>query len=138
MESLDSVVQAILQSEVNWQFTRSSGPGGQHVNKTSTKVILRWKPADSKHLPEEVKIRLLLQVATRITEEGELVVSAQESRSQLANKELAGEKLADIIRKAYTRPRKRKPTKPGKSAIEKRLSGKKKQSEKKRWRRGED
>jgi ribosome-associated protein len=124
-----------LDNELNFSFSRSGGPGGQHVNKVNTKVELRFPIADSMVLTEEEKAILLEKLAKQINQEGELIVIAQETRSQLKNKSKAIEKFYDIINKALKPKKKRKPTTISKAAKEKRLKQKKELSEKKERRR---
>ena len=126
-----------ISSELEFGFSRSGGPGSQHVNKVNTKVILRWNVANSQILTEEQRALLLKKLHTRLTNEGELVLSSQAGRSQLANKEDVLAKLEVLLAKAFAVRKKRKPTKPTKASVEKRLEAKKKLSDKKRWRRGE-
>jgi ribosome-associated protein len=124
-----------LDNELNFSFSRSGGPGGQHVNKVNTKVELRFPIADSMVLTEEEKAILLEKLAKQINQEGELIIIAQETRSQLKNKSKAIEKFYDIINKALKPKKKRKPTTISKAAKEKRLKQKKELSEKKERRR---
>ncbi len=124
-----------LDNELNYSFSRSGGPGGQHVNKVNTKVELRFSIASSNVLLEEEKLVLLEKLAKQINQEGELIVIAQETRSQLKNKNKAIEKFYEIINKALKPKKKRKPTTVSKAAKEKRLKGKRELSEKKERRR---
>ncbi len=114
----------IAESEIQEEFVRSGGPGGQHVNKVSTAVQLRFDVANSK-LPQEVKERLVRIAGRRITEEGVLLVSARETRSREMNRAEALEKLLGLIRQATERPRKRIKTRPSFSAKQKRVERKK-------------
>ncbi|WP_413616962.1 alternative ribosome rescue aminoacyl-tRNA hydrolase ArfB [Hymenobacter latericus] len=123
--------------ELQFQTARSSGPGGQNVNKVETKVELRFQPGASAVLTEEQKQRLLEKLASRLTAEGVLIVTAQESRSQQRNKELAVQKFYELLQRSLHRPKARKATKPGAGAVRKRLEGKRRQSEKKANRRGD-
>lgn len=118
---------------------RSGGPGGQNVNKVETKVILRFNVSDSKLLSDLEKETLKEKLATRLTKDGDLILTAESARSQLQNKELVLKKLDQVLQKAFFKKKPRKPTKPSKGAIQERLAAKKKMSEKKKWRRfGED
>ncbi|MBN7816466.1 alternative ribosome rescue aminoacyl-tRNA hydrolase ArfB [Algoriphagus pacificus] len=117
--------------ELTFQTSRSSGPGGQNVNKVETKVQLSFDLKASQNLSEEEKEVLFKKLKNKITEEGILQVQSQEKRSQLQNKELAIKKFYGLIQKGLEKKKARKPTKPGKGAIEKRLKAKKSQAEKK-------
>ena len=114
----------IDESEIQEEFMRSGGPGGQHVNKVSTAVQLRFDITGSK-LPQEVKERLIRMGGRRVTEEGVLILSARERRSREMNREEAMEKLLGLIRKALASPRKRIKTRPSFSAKQKRIDQKK-------------
>lgn len=109
--------------EVEFQATHASGPGGQHVNKTSSAIQLRFD-INASSLPREVKQRLLKQSDQRISKDGVILIKAQEVRSQLRNKEEAMERLKSMIRDALKVPRKRIPTKPGKASVQRRLDKK--------------
>ncbi len=124
--------------EITFQTSRSSGPGGQNVNKVESRVELRFSIADSQLLTEEQKGRLKLKLAHRLTAEGELLLTAQEDRSQLRNKDIALRKLHELLAKSLHQDKPRKPTKPSKSAVRKRLETKKKDGEKKANRRRVD
>jgi ribosome-associated protein len=126
----------IPESELELSFSRSSGPGGQNVNKTSSKATLRWDVLHSPSLPEDVRERFARAYASRLTREGELVLHAQRHRDQARNAADAVEKLAEMLR-AVARPRRaRKPTRPGRGAVERRLTEKRHRSRAKRERRG--
>ena len=114
----------IDESEIREEFIRSGGPGGQHVNKVSTAVQLRFDITGSK-LPQEVKERLIRMGGRRVTEEGVLILSARERRSREMNREEAMEKLLSLIRKALVPPGKRVKTRPSFSARQKRVDRKK-------------
>ncbi len=124
-----------ILSELEFNFSKSSGPGGQHVNKVNTKVGLRFNISDSGILNDEQKELLLDKLSKKLTKEGILVLSAQEARSQLLNKELVLEKLEKLLQSAFFIRKKRKPTKPTKASKEKRLKNKKQQAKKKEGRR---
>ncbi len=125
---------SIPLEEIEISFTRSSGPGGQHVNKTSTQAELSFNLAHSPSISEEDRTWLLSRLASKLDSEGRLRVTSQAYRSQLRNKNAALEKLASILGNALVRPKARKKTKPSKTAKETRLHSKKKASEKKRMR----
>ena len=120
-----------FEKEFRFNTARSGGPGGQHANKTETQVELRFSIPESEVLDEEEKQRLLKKLSSKVTKEGELIVTAESKRSQLQNKEEAMEKFYSMVEKALKRPKKRKPTKPTRAAKKKRLEEKKKHSEKK-------
>jgi ribosome-associated protein len=107
---------------------RASGPGGQHVNKTSTAIELRFDVRGSIAVPEDVKTRLVPLAGTRMTAEGLLVLFAQEHRSQALNRMAARERLADLLRRAAVRPRRRRATRPSLASRLQRLEGKAKRS----------
>jgi ribosome-associated protein len=126
----------IPDEEFEFTFTRSSGPGGQNVNKVSSKAQLRWQAARSPSLPEEVRARFLARFGSRLTGEGELLIASQRYRDQRRNMEDCLEKLRSMLREVAAAPRRRKPTRPKRSSIEKRLSDKKLHGARKRERRG--
>lgn len=121
----------IIIKDLKFSFSRSSGPGGQHVNKVNTRVTLSWDIQNSQVINEDQKRRLLKKLKSRITTGGVLLLSSQTGRSQLANKQDTINKLEELLQKAFAKKKKRKPTKPSKGAILKRLDQKKKHSEKK-------
>jgi len=126
---------SIPRSELDFRASRSSGAGGQHVNKTSSRIEVFWNPLSSRALTEEQRDRLRQRLAGRITSDGSIRVVASDMRSQSRNRELAEERLAELIRAALVVQKKRRPTKPTRAAKEARLEGKKRQSHKKRERR---
>jgi ribosome-associated protein len=117
--------------EFTFTASRSSGPGGQNVNKVSSRVELRFDVKGSALLTPDEKEIVLLRLAKKINSEGELILVAQTDRSQLKNKEKAIEKFYAILNKALTPVKERKPTRPSQAAKEKRLEEKQIQSEKK-------
>jgi ribosome-associated protein len=120
-----------FRDELVYFVSRSSGPGGQHVNKVSTKVELRFNIPESRVLSSDQKQILLQKLKNKITIDGNLIIVSQESRSQLKNKEKALAKFFLLIQKALKPTRKRIPTKPSPISKKKRLESKKKHSEKK-------
>jgi ribosome-associated protein len=124
-----------LLSEITFQTSRASGPGGQNVNKVESRVEARFAVEASALLTDEQKARLREKLASRLTTDGVLIVAAQDDRSQLRNKEIAVTRLYETLRRALHRDPPRKATKPGKAAVRKRLDAKKKLSQKKANRR---
>lgn len=122
--------------DLSYSAVRSSGPGGQNVNKLSTKIELRFELSTCTSLDEATKIRLRALAGSRLTQDGELLIVAQETRSQAQNLELARAKLVELIKLALHRPKKRRPTKPTKGSKERRLKAKRAAGEKKRNRGG--
>ena len=125
---------AIPDDELVERFVRSSGPGGQNVNKVATAVELRFDLAGSKSLPEPVRARLLAKRDRRITDEGVLVISAQRFRTQDRNREDARERLAAFIATGLFAPTPRVATRPTRASKERRLSGKRERGTIKRGR----
>jgi ribosome-associated protein len=124
----------IDDSELLERFVRSSGPGGQNVNKVSTAVELRFDIKQSPSLPDVLRERLLARRDRRLTAEGVFVISAQRFRTQERNRDDARERLAAVIQAALHVPKKRLATKPSKGAKERRLTGKRERSDIKRTR----
>jgi ribosome-associated protein len=120
---------SIDESEIDESFVRSSGPGGQNVNKLSTAVQLRFDVRRSPSLPNDVAIRLMALAGSRMTKDGVLVLVAQNQRTQERNRAEALERLADLIRQAAVRPKPRRATRPTKASKEKRIQSKKRRSD---------
>lgn len=126
---------SIPRNELGVRASRASGAGGQHVNKTSTRVEVTWNVVTSPSLSDADRLRLGTRLASRLSEDGELRVVASDTRSQLQNRELAETRLTEIVRRALVIPKPRKKTRPTRAAREARLTDKRKISEKKRVRR---
>lgn len=123
--------KGIIITEITYKASRSSGAGGQHVNKVSTKVDLSFDIARSQAFSEEEKARLLEKLRGKLTKEGILQIQCQETRSQSKNKKVAIERLFETLTNALIIPKRRKKSRPSKAVKEKRLKSKRMQSEKK-------
>ena len=134
MNTQRSITASLLEREITFSTSRSSGPGGQNVNKVNSKVTLKFDIVNSEVLTLEEKTILLTKLASSITKEGILVLTAQDKRTQLQNKDEVVMKLEKVLTKAFARKKARKATKPSKGSVQKRITEKKKQSEKKQWR----
>ncbi|HEV7588051.1 MAG TPA: alternative ribosome rescue aminoacyl-tRNA hydrolase ArfB [Longimicrobium sp.] len=125
----------VPRAELTYRATRSGGPGGQHVNTSSTRVELAWNVDGSPSVSDEERARIREKLSNRISGEGLLLLSASEHRSQNRNKEAVTERFVALVRQALVVPAKRKKTRPSKAAREARLHAKKHRSEVKRRRR---
>ena len=126
MRVTDSIT--IDESELTEDFVRSSGPGGQNVNKLATAVQLRFDARRSRSLPDDVAVRLMRLAGSRLTKDGVVVITAQSHRTQEANRRDARDRLIAMIREASVAPVKRRPTKPTRASREQRLESKKRRS----------
>jgi ribosome-associated protein len=119
---------SIDDNELTEDFVRSSGPGGQNVNKLSTAVQLRFNVRRSPSLPNDVALRLMRLAGSRLTKDGVLIISAQSHRTQERNRQDARDRLIELIRQAAVVPVKRRKTKPTRASKEKRIESKKRRS----------
>ena len=126
---------SIPRAELEARASRAGGAGGQHVNTSSTRVELAWNVALSRVLSDDQRQRLLEKLHARLTADGTLRVVASERRSQAQNREAAEARLAEVVRRGLVVPRKRRPTKPTRGSVERRLQDKKRRGERKRQRR---
>ena len=131
---INEAVQIPL-AELNFRFSTSSGPGGQHVNKSATKVTLLFDVAHSPSLSEAVRLRLMKKLANRLDKEGMLQLHVQSSRSQHRNRDTAVSLFQQLLADALKKQKKRRRTKPSAAAQEKRIAEKKKRGQRKRERR---
>jgi len=130
MPTLNITTRIVVpEEELVFSFARSGGPGGQNVNKVNSKATLRWKPSASVALPEDVRGRFLARFANRLTNDGEIVITSQESRDQPKNIASCLEKLRQMVLQVLSAPKKRRPTKPTKGSKQRRLNAKKQRSE---------
>lgn len=126
---------AIPRAELQYRASRAGGPGGQHVNTSSTRIELLWDIDNSRAVDDAQRERIRARLAARLDSEGMVRVVASDRRSQQQNRDAADERLASLVRHALHIPKKRKATKPTRAAKEKRLTQKKKHSDKKKQRR---
>ncbi len=125
---------SIPDTEFDLNFSRSSGPGGQNVNKVNSKVVMYWPIAESSALPQDVKDRFVAKFGHRLTQEQIVIITSDKYRDQKRNVEDCLEKLKEMLLEVLVPPKKRRPTKPSKSSVQKRLSGKKADSDRKKMR----
>jgi ribosome-associated protein len=121
--------------ELRFDFARSSGPGGQNVNKVATKAVLHWDVAHSRTLPDDVRERFLSKYRRRVTKEGELVLQSQRFRDRGRNVAACTEKLRQMLLDVAMPPRRRRPTRPTRGSVEQRLTTKRRAGTRKRLRR---
>ncbi len=126
---------AIPIAELRFNYARSSGPGGQNVNKVSTKVVLHWNVEGSPSIPDEVRVRFLARFYRRLTKDGDVVVRSQRFRNRDRNVVDCLAKLRDMLLAVAEARKKRRPTRPTRAARERRLTEKRERGEKKRERR---
>ncbi|WP_299313418.1 alternative ribosome rescue aminoacyl-tRNA hydrolase ArfB [uncultured Aquimarina sp.] len=122
---------SVIINELKFKATRSSGAGGQHVNKVSSKIELSFSIIDSKGVTDEEKLRITNKLKSRITKSGELILQCGDTRSQHRNKELVISRFIEIIKASLYIPKLRKASRPSKSSIRKRLENKKRHASKK-------
>jgi len=130
-----SAAVTIPASEIEFRASRSSGPGGQHVNTSSTRVELTWNVVRSAALTDDQRVRILLKLQSKIDGDGTLRIVVSDTRSQKQNRAIAEERLAATVHHGLLVRKPRKKTKPGRAAVERRISSKKKQGAKKKTRR---
>ncbi|HSI77882.1 MAG TPA: alternative ribosome rescue aminoacyl-tRNA hydrolase ArfB [Lunatimonas sp.] len=138
MSIFDKLNRRLLNPELKFQASRSSGPSGQNVNKVNSKAVLKFDIPNSHILDDAEKEVLLRKLANKIDQEGNLSIQSQEKRSLLQNKEIAEDKFYALLHEAFQKKKIRKASRPGKAAIEKRIKAKKvraqvKENRKKDW-----
>jgi ribosome-associated protein len=120
---------SIPQDELHFTYARSSGAGGQNVNKVNSKAVLRWIPATSRAMPEAVRARFFAQYGSKLTGEGELIITSERHRDQGRNVADCLDKLREMIASVWRPPKKRKPTKPTFGSKQRRIKAKKSRGE---------
>lgn len=133
MKSNSSIIEACLR-EARFDFIRTSGPGGQNINKVATGVLLRFDMRSSLALDENTKRRLVRLAGRRVSRDGTLTIRAERHRTQAGNRADAGLRLVDLLERALVEPRRRVPTKASAASRERRLKAKKQRGEIKRTR----
>lgn len=128
----------IPPEEVLTEYSRSGGPGGQHVNKTETRVTLRFNLANTTAIPDAEKARMLERLATRVTKSGDILVSCDAHRDRQQNLRVAEERLVELLARAFAKPRLRQKTKPTRGSKERRLEEKRRTKGKKEGRKRPD
>lgn len=121
----------VAESEFECSYTKSSGPGGQNVNKVNSKCVLRWNPSKSASLSDAVKQRFIAKFAARLTHEGDLLITGDRFRDQKKNYQDCAHKLQTMVAEVLRPPKARKPTRPSRAAKKKRLDSKRVHSQKK-------
>jgi ribosome-associated protein len=129
-----TLTATLLYQELIFTASRSGGPGGQNVNKVNSKISVKFDVVHSQILSPEEKEVILKKLTSQITKDGVLLLTAQEKRSQLENKQAVLEKLEKLLAMAFKKVKARRASKPSKTSIQKRITGKKITSEKKKWR----
>ena len=127
---INSLIQ-IPDSEFTFSYAKSSGPGGQNINKVNSKAMLRWQPGTSSGLPEDVRQRFVLRYAAQLTGEGDLLITSQRYRDQGRNVQDCLEKLAAMLAAVARPPKRRKKTRPTKASVKRRLEQKRRAGAKK-------
>jgi len=135
MSAPHKITAAMLENELVFSTSRSGGPGGQNVNKVNSKVTLQFDVRKSSVLSDEQKNIITQNLSSRMTREGVLLLTSQESRSQIRNKEVVMSKFEKLLATVFEKKKKRKPTRPSKGAVQARIRKKKVHGEKKRLRR---
>lgn len=125
---------SLFGNELEFSTSRSSGPGGQNVNKVNSKVTLQFHIGNSQVLSAEEKELLSKKLASQLTKDGYLMLSSQDSRSQIQNKEAVMTKFEKLLASALKKKKARRATKPSKGSVKERINKKKQHSEKKKWR----
>ena len=124
----------IPAAELSFSASRASGPGGQHVNTTDSRIQLRWNPGESEALTEVQRDRLLRVLSSRLTDAGDIILACDTNRSQRRNREEVSQRLAALVREALVPPKPRKKTRPTRASREKRLEDKRRRSNVKKGR----